>query len=536
MIEPVTLQSTEQKIIDLYKQGESPDRIVRTLIISYGLVISVLRAHYLLPPKEEEAKRDCRLIIRLSKAGLTAAEIARKLAVDHEFVLKTIETNRVAEAARKTTEVPDHLRVVSTNVGSPATRPFTFTLDPPKPKALDVKLALYIFGDMLKGKQPADVAKWRIVTTSQITSLFSIIGIGKKEVKTIRRLAKCRDTIVCQQLFSNGYTIREIASYLQLPESAVRLNLDLPVSNLPYPNDHALIEQLIDLETQINQRVQEYGFKCCGKYQVSKTYITNFLRGSPRKIPFKGDKLKSKLADPVKVLAIATNLKKEIEAGNKLKVIAIRYHISVRLIHRYLEATGTSVKTLRQSISDQRSIAEKNRIAQLKRLYRSLENGKAVMETTGHSIQVMKHLQKKASIFKNTRIQDRIKKIYLKGNTIKQIANDFLCSCTAISKILGRKLIAGNHKQHRKQRASQYKQLLQAGRSLQEIAGTHKISVTTVRNYLEKYGNVYIPAFRKTKAQKVKAALRRGWSKETILRKGIASQATINRCRRELGL
>lgn len=536
--------SIAQQIVDHFKQGYTPDVIARILIVSYGLVTSVLTDSGCLPTEQERVERDRNLTITLSNAGFTSDEIAWKLDVDREFVIRIIEA-KGQQTAVDTTD-SHHLNTWvdygpwsdnTTNARNKIPKAIKSSSGKPKPKPRrkDILLGKRIYKELLKSKVISVIARECSIFQHNVPVLLNYIGIGKAEIKKIKQLARCRDIVVSKHLLSIGYTALEIAAHFGMPELTINYYLKVPVSRLIYHNERSLIQGFVELESFISHTLCEDKDKCKNKNQVSKRHIPHFLKGSGEKLSLKS-KMGNKKTDPQKIETIANRIITEIEAKKKLKDISLLFNISIYQIHRYLKTAGTDVKTLRQSILDKQLLTRSEEIKHFKQLWESGKNWREVVNITGYSMRKISQLQKEACIFNSPKIKERIKTLYLEGRTVQQIAEHLYCNTSTIYNILGSKLIQRTIKQERKQKAKGYKQLLKEGKSLNEIADIHKGNISTIRYYLEKYGNVYLPSYNKSKAGEVRKALLAGWSTETIIRKGIASWSTVYLCKRKLGL
>lgn len=534
--------STKQEIVNLYQQGYGPDAIARKLIVSHGLVTTILCENNCIPTKEEQIVIDQKIIVTLYNAGLTQSQISWKLNLDENWVADIIETN-----SRALTVCTAPTNITTSAPVAPRKKSGLLTAIPKKsgyaplptrrfknnPKKAEVLLAKRMFWDLVMGRSITDIAEQHCIFRNKALALLKLINIGIQELNQIRQIKRCRDIIIGRKLSSLGYSTSIVAAHLEIAEHTMNNYLVVPIHRLVYSDERNLAK---GLDTMIFKFIKSARSNVI--YQISKRKIAKFLTAPISRLS-PANKQEQQIKTRKHVLHIVRSIKREINAGKTIKDIAFQINISQQNIHKYLAVAGTDVSTLK---IERLKAKQANRFKTAQECIQLWERGYSLQEitaATSATIYRVKQVLDFAGIdplVLSTAHKMRIRVAFEEGKTVMQICNSLSCERATVYKVIPKKEIDKKTKKDRTEKALAFKKLHNAGMGFAQIAKIYGITAPTVKNHLVRYCQHYLPRNKNSKADAIKKALLAGWSIQAIIQKGIASETSIYRCKKELKL
>ncbi|MBS0027258.1 hypothetical protein ACTJJ0_12395 [Chitinophaga sp. 22321] len=472
----------EKIVIDLFKQGSATEFIASTLKMSHIKVIFILSGNRLLICEKSPSENDRRIILDLYDAGVLLSKIAEKLSLDIKLVIGTVYTADQLVNLYQSQQSRSSFKHTSINY-SPRKEPQNNEL-----KLLDILEAKDIIREMFTGKKVSEIAKEHDKSVRKIFEMLSSVGIDSMEIQKIKTLTKCRDILISRKLIKEGYDIANIAMHFQVWAISLKTCTQIAIKRLPFTTESDLIREYNDLCLHINTKIGE---RC-------PTIDSNHPPDNNCDEFLKGEAQRSLRNSTPHCEQLAAALIKEIEAGKKLQDISSEFKLSIHKIKIALKLSNTDIKTIRQRVLEQnRDIWNKVR-SQFRTLLKEGKTLKEIACITGYSEQRLINLRMRTDILYTSTGQQYVKDAYIQGVTISQIAQDFRCSQKTIGDIIYSKQLK---------------------------------TKTDNKENIPKYTK---PG--KKPLLEVIEALYAGWSIQTIVDKGMASQATVYRYKKALKL
>ncbi|WP_431609214.1 hypothetical protein [Chryseobacterium sp. 'Rf worker isolate 10'] len=481
--QPILQQPKQRLIIELFKQGSTIEAIATRLNIDPAKIIFILSGNGLLTCEKAHRENDCRIILTLHDAGVPLTEIAWILSLDIKLIIGTIYTPDQLISLYESEQPLSCLKDTSI-ISIPKKRPQSREL-----KLLDILLAKRIIREMFMGKKGLEIAKEHNTSPQRIYELLRSVGIHPIEKQKILTLAKCRDIMISRKLLKEGYDIANVAIHLKIRAATLNTYSQVALCRLPFNTETDLIREFMDLWFYINKKVGQRYPTMVSNDEPDNNY-DEFLKGEGQRRLRNSTPVREKLA---------SELIKEIASGKKLQHVSSEFKMSLHKIRRVLRLSNTDIRTIRKKASEQKRAIQNNEHDQFRIMVEGGKTLEEIISIVGYSEQKIINLLKQAGISNISIVQNHIKYSQIRGASVSQIAQDLLCSQNTICKIISPKRI---------------KTKIGRKESMQEY---------------EKRG-------RKPLIHQVTKALLAGWSIETIVKKGIASSATVYRYKKALKL
>jgi len=492
----------------------------------------------------------------LDNAGLSITQIARKVN------LPTLTVQTILQSCPKNDPGPVQGLDDDRNGKQGLLVHKAITLVTKKSEPLEPRLLLAksMYEDILDGQRISAVAKKHGLHHQKAMPYLELIGIGELELKLIARVLKSQEILNLKQLRKNGLTRLQMARVSNKPPELISTYLNIPEKSIPYTDAKSLTKIKKTLEFRVLYAAGMSFLDIAGHCGVSVSTIILYLSDAGLKeLPAGSYRIKQRRR-------ICQLAKEQWEASKTIKEIASNLGLASPTVIRYLKTVGIDTKVVYQErrqkvkadilagkpvtlsaasvyrylkdhgLHGVRQQKRKEAIGQCKALW---DIGKGCKEIAAQMIlginTVRRYLKEAGVDLHATRKQkeEAIKSALQEGKSITEVARTFSSSYERVCKLIDMNDLKKQKQQIRAQRAVAFHLLFKKGLNLKEIAAARETSPTMVRIHLLEIG-VDPSAAQKAKKKKILKALRAGKPIQDLVRKGMATYATIHRYKMEL--